>query len=112
MRPINTCMSTDEMVDIMTHLHQYVPTLSSSHDCIITGETVKEERAAIHSIIIGGDQFTVARTRGAIKAKVNSQTLSKRLSGIIPVVEDWYAKANFLGVSACLYSPNCITATG
>ena len=91
---------TDEMVDIMTHLHQYVPTLSSSHDRIIsTGETVKEERAAIHSILIGGDQLTVARTRGAIKAKVNSQTPSKRLSGIIPVVEDWHAKANFFGVS-------------
>ena len=38
-------------------------------------------------------------TRGAIKAEVNSQTPSKGLSGIIPIVEDWHAKANFLGVS-------------
>lgn len=84
----------------MTHLHQYVPTLSSSHECILnTGETAQEERAAIHPILVGGDQLTVARARVAIKAKANSQTPSKKLSGIIPAIEDWHAKANFLGVS-------------
>ena len=36
----------------------------------------------------------MARTRRAIKAKVNSQTPSKRLSGIVLVVEDWHANWN------------------
>jgi len=87
---------TEEMVDIMSHLHKYVPTLSSTHECTITtGEKVQEERAVIHPILVGGDQLTVARARSAIKAKVNSQTASKRLAGIVPIAEDWHTKANF-----------------
>ena len=89
----------DEMVDIMEHLHQYVPTAKYSEEKFIsTGEKVLEEKAKFHPILVGGDQLTVARARSAIKVKVNSHTPSKRLSGIIPVVEDWHAKANFLGV--------------
>ena len=44
--------------------------------------------------VFGGDQLTVIRARSAIKMKVNSHTPSKKLCGIIPVVEDWHAKAN------------------
>lgn len=85
----------------MSHLHQYVLTLSSIHEHTVssTGETVQKESATFHPILVGGDQLTVARSRGAIKAKVNIHTSSKRLSGMVPVVEDWHAKANFLGVS-------------
>lgn len=95
----------DEMVEIMSHLHQYVPAISSTQEVTIsTGETVQKERTVLHPILVGGDQLTVARARAAIKAKVNSQTAVKQLSGIVPVIEDWHAKANFLGVrtTACL----------
>ncbi len=69
---------SDEMVDILTHLHQYVPIHSSTHACTLsTNETVEEERAALHPILVGGDQLTVARMRGAIKAKANSQTTER-----------------------------------
>lgn len=91
------------MVDILTHLHQYVPTVNySQKKTISTGETALEERATFHKILVGGDQLTVARARTAIKVKVNSETPTKKLSGIIPVVEDWHAKANFLSVSTKL----------
>ena len=91
----------NEMVDIMSHLHQYVPAISSTQEVTIsTGETVLEERTVLHPILVGGDQLTVARARAAIKCKVNSQTAVKKLTGIVPVVEDWHAKANFLGVRA------------
>ena len=90
----------DEMVDIMAYLHQYVPSINCSEKKVIsTGETILEEKAKFHQILVGGDQLTVVRARSAIKVKVNSHTPSKKLSGIIPVVEDWHAKANFLGVS-------------
>ena len=91
------------MVEIMTELQQYVPMISSTHEVpIATGETVLEERAAIHQVLVGGDQLTAARARAAIKSKENGPTPSKRLSGLVPVVEDWHAKANFLGVSHLL----------
>lgn len=91
---------SDEMVEIMAHLHQYVPSLEYS-ECkkISSGETVMEEKARFHQILVGGDQLTAARARSAMKVKVNSHTPSKKLLGIVPVVEDWHAKANFLGVS-------------
>jgi len=94
------------MVDIMSHLHQYVPVVTSTQEIMTsTGETVQKENSVLHPILVGGDQLTVARARAAIKAKVNSETAAKQLSGIVPVIEDWHAKANFLGVSttACFF---------
>jgi L1 cell adhesion molecule like protein len=89
-----------EMIDIMTHLHQYVPTVSTSQEHVIsTGETVHEESATLHPIIVGGDQLTAARARSAIKSKTNAHTHSQMLSGLVPAAEDWHTKANFLGVS-------------
>ena len=59
----------------------------------------------MHRILIGGDQLTAARARSAQKAKLNAQTPSKRLEGLVSVVEDWHTKANLLGVSiVCKYS--------
>lgn len=90
----------DEMVDIMAHLHQYVPSVNRSEEKMISpDEAFSQEKAKFHQILVGGDQLTVARARSAIKVKVNSFTPSKKFSGIIPVVEDWHTKANFLGVS-------------
>ncbi len=58
-----------------------------------------KEESVLHPVLFGGDQLTVARGRAAIKGKVNSQSATKELSGIVPVIEDWHAKANFLSVS-------------
>ena len=66
---------------------------------ISSGKKVKEERTALHPIIVGGDQLTAARARSAVKSKKNAHTPTKSLSGIVPAVEDWHTKANFLGVS-------------
>ncbi len=52
----------------------------------------------MHKVIIGGDQMTAARAKSAIKAKLNGETPSKRLEGLIPTLEDWHTKANLLGV--------------
>ena len=51
------------------------------------------------SILLGGNQLTADRARYSIKAKMNSQTPEKQLTGIIPVMKDWHTKANFLGAS-------------
>ena len=43
---------------------------------------------------MGGNHLTSARMRNAIKIKVNSKTDCKRLSGIVPVMDDWHTKVN------------------
>ena len=52
-------------------------------------------RASIHPILIGGDQLTACRARGAKKAKVNSFEAESRLDGLIPVAEDWHARLKY-----------------
>ena len=92
------------MVDILTHLHQYVPQVPYVVEkTISTGEIVHTNNAQMHKILVGGDQMTAARTRAALSSRSNAETPSNRLDGLIPVVEDWHTKANFLGVSITLY---------
>ena len=57
----------DEMVDIMAHLHQYVPAVEYTKDFMIPGTSVVAtlKQASMHSILFGGDQLTTARGRGA-----------------------------------------------
>jgi len=62
-------------------------------DIYTNGETKAIERAKVHSILFGCDQLTA---RHFIKAKINSQTPAKPLTGIIPVMEDWHTKAKFM----------------
>ena len=98
----------EDMLFIIDDLHRYVPCVPYQVSRINRkGDTVIEERAQFHKILVGGDQLTSARMRSAIKMKVNSQTDCKRLCGIIPVVEDWHTKVNFLRVSI-----NNINTTG
>lgn len=88
------------MTEILQSLHQYVPCVSSeTTKTISTNENIVEYVENMHSILIGGDQVTVARIRAAQYAKRNSERPTKRLDGFIPVIEDWHTKANILDVS-------------
>lgn len=90
----------DEMVDIMRHIHQYVPTVEHVEEITLsTGEEVRVCREAMHQILVGGDQMTAARARSAKKAQANGEKPSCRLEGLIAAFEDWHSKANIMGVS-------------
>ncbi len=91
----------DDMVDIMLHLHQYVPLTQTTKQLFVPsiGEEVDICQASLHPILLGGDQLTAARARGAKKTRVNSVTCGTRLDGLIPCAEDWHTKMNLLDVS-------------
>lgn len=87
------------MVDIISHLHQYVPVVEYTQQVIVpTGETAEVQQASFHTVLLGGDQLTAARTRGAKKSRANSVSPVTRLDGLISCAEDWHTKLNFLGV--------------
>ena len=90
----------DGIVDIMSHLHQYVPAIEHTKRVTIksTGEEVDVHQATFHKILIGGDQLTAARARGAKKMRANSVSPLTRLEGLIPCAEDWHTKLNLLQV--------------
>lgn len=79
-----------------------MPAIEFEKDQVIrsSGENliVKVYEAKFSPVLLGGDQLTAARARGAKKAKVNADIPSSRLEGIIPVAEDWHTKMNFVGV--------------
>ena len=56
-------------------------------------------KTKLHPILLGGDQLTASRARGAKKAKVNSFESESRLDGLIPMAEDWHTRLNFIEVS-------------
>lgn len=91
---------TEDMVEIMLHTQQYVPTLSKMLEVEVPGDsnvTVKVDH--FHNILFGGDQLTVARARGAQRIRENSTDGTGRLEGLVPVCEDWHARVALVSVS-------------
>ena len=82
------------MVEIMLHMHKYVPTISKTIHLAVEGETDTQVRADyFHTVLFGGDQLTVARARGAQNIRENSLYETEQLLGLLPVCEDWHARA-------------------
>ena len=97
------------MITILTQLHKYIPQSTYCVErAVSTGVVEKIEKANMRQTLLGGDQLTAARARSAIRGKMNAQTPEKVLVGIVPVIEDWHTKANFLGVSGvwCILHSN------
>lgn len=89
------------MISILDHLHQYVPTLTST-ETIVNPHSSKEVTAIsdrFHYVLFGGDMVTAKRARGAQGNRENSNRGRDRLEGLVPVVEDWHAKMCLICVS-------------
>lgn len=82
-----------DMIDIMTHIHTYVP---------------QKDDGQFIPIFFGGDQLTRERASGAQDARLQASDALGRLAGVIPKTEDWHALVCFYQVSiACTH---CIVA--
>ena len=93
---------TDEMVDILDDLHKYVPSERSTQEFLIApGKVFSLQLDHFSHVLLGGDQLTVARIRGAQRIRRNSYNGRDRVEGLVPVVEDWHAKVCFLKVLFC-----------
>ena len=88
----------NDMIDIMEHLHKYVPSVSYTEEVVIKEKVNARPRAVIYPVLFGGDQLTAARGRGAQKSRVNSMSPIVRFDGLIPCAEDWHTKVIFLEV--------------
>lgn len=95
---------TDEMVDILDILHKYVPSERSTQNYLVApNEVFSMQLDHFSHVLIGGDQLTAARIRGAQRVRGNSDNGRDRLEGLVPVVEDWHAKVCFLQVRICVW---------
>lgn len=87
------------MVEIMSHLHHYVPSVEYTEKITVNEEPVEVLQASITKILLGGDQLTAARARGARRARANSLSPITRLEGIEPTAADFHVLLNLLDVS-------------
>ena len=82
------------MLDILKFLHKkYVPTVDKTVEhhipSIQTTETINH--AYYHKVLLGGDQLTACRVRNCQDAMKNADDAHWKVSGVIPVIEDWHA---------------------
>ena len=90
----------DEMAKIMESLQKYVPMREATGTMILPNRSVLEfDDTKAFGVLFGGDQLTIARARGAAALRCNHETLSDRLEGLEPVVEDWHARLTLMKVS-------------
>ena len=74
----------DDMIDIMTHIHKYVP---------------QNTDGKFIPVFFGGGQLTRERAGGALDAQLQASDPLRRLEGVIPKVEDWHALVCFYQVN-------------
>ncbi|XP_069103689.1 LOW QUALITY PROTEIN: uncharacterized protein [Argopecten irradians] len=101
---------TNDMIEILQHLQQYVPGVRPE----VEGIHEREERnPKMQAIPVGGDQLTCERIRGAHMARLDGDTPEERLEGLITMVEDFHEKINFLqAMMDRFYKPASARETG
>ena len=85
---------------ILQHIQSYVPSKLVQRRMSVPGsdEVVSFDDQDFATTLVGGDQLTVARIRGAQLIRSNSGTNQDRFAGILPVAEDWHTKLCLLQV--------------
>ena len=93
------------MIEILTHLHQYIPIIEYASEVFIPSlnQSVNIMMEQVHPILFGGDQLTAARARGVKTAMSNGCSAVKRLQGLVPVIEDWHAQVVLLEVGTHIH---------
>ena len=91
------------MIKVLEKIHVYVPSKDVERIFTVPNEkgpasviTVEDKKYS--TLLVGGDQLTVARIRGAQMIRGNSETSEQRFDGLLPVCEDWHVKMCFLEV--------------
>ena len=93
----------EDMVCILEHLHGYIPTLEQERTIqdAPSGDTNVLKDQLFHQVILGGNQLTVARARSCQRGRENSDTGLSKLSGVVPIAEDWHSGVILLTASVC-----------
>ena len=88
----------DEMCSILLSLQRYCPVVKTTQH--VAGEDT--DVLQYYPILFDGDQVTASRARGAIRLRENHST-DEQINGFQPVIADWHARMNLVGVSYSLY---------
>ena len=95
---------TDEMVQILSQLHQYVPMKREKMAMHVpcTGDIEEVYSESLHHLLVSGDQLTAERVRGAQSLRRNSTTAAGCLNGFLPVSKEKSASCKYVNRSSTL----------
>ena len=90
----------DDMIEILKHLHQYIPQEEIEKEIYIPHMNIYRKKPVVyqHKLLLGGDQLTVARVRGAQTAMSNGTSPNIKLEGFIPTIQDWHTQVVLIEV--------------
>jgi hypothetical protein len=74
---------TEQMIEIMTHLQQYVP---------------RTANGGMKPLLLGGDGLSIERAVGSQRARSDGITPEDRLDGLVAHSEDWHGHSIALQV--------------
>lgn len=84
---------------IIEKMQKYVPKQDIVESTILPNGDIKRSNSQdMWEVLVGGDQLTAARIRGAQSIRINSHDALSKLRGVHPVVEDWHARLTLLKV--------------
>ncbi|XP_062512946.1 uncharacterized protein LOC134188769 isoform X2 [Corticium candelabrum] len=81
-----------EMCKILGSLQEYVPSRVVNSTLDVGDKSLCLKNVDFLPILMGGDQLTAARARGAKSLRSSHDNAKGRLEGLLPVVEDWHAR--------------------
>lgn len=97
------------MCKILEHCVKFVPTRPAEGKYILpNGSILDFDDTRFFKILLGGDQLTVARVRGAQALRMSQDKAKDRLEGIVPVVEDWHARMTLMKVRKMDIKTACV----
>ena len=88
----------DEMIEILSEVHQYVPSKRCDTVDAVTQKVFDD--SIVHGILIGGDQLTRKRIETAKELAKNGISPDMELKGLIPICHGWHTKKVFLEVGS------------
>ena len=90
------------MCQIVDKLQKYV---SRNESFVLPhGEVYPAKATDMYKILLGGDQLTSARVRGAVAVRGIHDNAKDRLKGVVPVTEDWHTQQTLLKVRYIYYT--------
>ncbi len=87
-----------DMCKILEILQQYVPSVAVTRSYHVGQVNLTLEDHDFSKVLLGGDQLTAARARGAAALRDGHNTSHDRLEGFEAVIEDWHARLAFAKV--------------
>lgn len=84
------------MTECLSHIQQYIPCRKLEKTWDI--EPFTQTDYQFLTTLVGGDQLSTARARGAIDIQGNAENSYDKLHGVLPVTEDWHAKVCLMQV--------------